>query len=90
MPAAALRSAAEAEQSGARQMAQDEGVGWQRYAASTDLGGGAAAGVLQEGWRQETGAKGGGCLASFVRLGEAGTPPLRVGWGRKGRRSDQQ
>ncbi len=29
------------------------------YTYSLDLGGAAAAGVLQEGWRQETGAKGG-------------------------------
>ena len=40
-------------------MVQAEGFGWQRCAASADLGGAAAAGVLQEEWRQETGAKGG-------------------------------
>ena len=45
--------------SGARRMVQAEGFGWQRCAASADLGGAAAAGVLQEEWRQETGAKGG-------------------------------
>ena len=45
--------------SGARRVAQEERLGWQRCAASTDQGGAAAAGVLQEGRRQETGAKGG-------------------------------
>ena len=74
-PAAALRSAAETKNSGARRVAQDEGFGWQRCAASADLGGAAAAGVLQEGWRQETGAKGGAsrlpltfCLLPISRL----------------------
>ena len=42
MPAAALRSAAEAEQSGARRVAQDERLGWQRCSASADQGGAAA------------------------------------------------
>ena len=61
--------------SGARRMVQAEGFGWQRCAASADLGGAAAAGVLQEEWRQETGAKGGAsrlpltfCLLRFRRL----------------------
>ena len=36
-PAAALRSAAETKHSGARRVAQDERLGWQRCAASTDL-----------------------------------------------------
>ena len=42
MLAAALRSAAEAEQSGARRVAQDERLGWQRCSASADQGGAAA------------------------------------------------
>ena len=42
MHAAALRSAAEAEQSGARRVAQDERLGWQRCSASADQGGAAA------------------------------------------------
>ena len=42
MPAAALRSAAEAEQSGARRVAQDERLGWQRCSASADQAGAAA------------------------------------------------
>ena len=41
--------------SGARRIAQGEGFGWQRCAASADQGGAAAAGFLQEVKRQETG-----------------------------------
>ena len=71
--------------SGARRMVQAEGFGWQRCAASADWGGAAAVGVLQEGWRQETGAKGGAsrlpltfCLLRFrgLYLGKFPQTPL--------------
>ena len=73
--------------SGARRMVQAEGFGWQRCAASADLGGAAAAGVLQEGWRQEAGAKGGAsrlpltfCLLRFqgLYLGKLPQTPLHL------------
>ena len=68
-------------------MAQDERLGWQRCAASADWGGAAAAGVLQEGRRQEAGAKGGAsrlpltfCLLRFRRLylGKFPQTPLQL------------
>ena len=73
--------------SGARRMVQAEGFGWQRCAASADLGGAAAAGVLQEGWRQEAGAKGGAsplpltfCLLTIsgLYLGKFPQTPLHL------------